>query len=121
MTESLKELVVKLKKRQNENSQTSEISDPSVPQETEVNVPQETEGLDEVEEEIAPVKEVKKAPVSDPKAPEKDDNAQRVQMEIEMLQNDGRYRVELLHQMQELNKALVVIAGVLVDLSGNGK
>jgi len=47
---------------------------------------------------------------------------QRIGMEIEMLQNDGRFRVELLHQLQEINKALVVIAGMLVDLAGkNGK
>jgi hypothetical protein len=47
---------------------------------------------------------------------------QRIAMEIEMLQNDGRFRVELLHQLQEINKALIVVAGVLVDLAGkNGK
>jgi hypothetical protein len=46
---------------------------------------------------------------------------QQILMEIEMLQNNGRYRAELLHQLQEINKALVVIAGVLVDLSNNGK
>jgi hypothetical protein len=45
---------------------------------------------------------------------------QQIMMEIEMLQNNGRYRAELLNQLQEINKALVVIAGVLVDLS-NGK
>jgi len=46
---------------------------------------------------------------------------QRLAMEIEMLQNDGRFRVELLHQLQEINKALVVVAGVLVDLSGKNE
>jgi len=47
---------------------------------------------------------------------------QQIAMEIEMLQNDGRYRVEMLHQLQEINKALVVIAGTLVDLAGkNGQ
>jgi CHASE3 domain sensor protein len=59
-------------------------------------VPQETKGLD-------------------------DDARQQILMEIEMLQNNGRYRAELLHQLQELNKALIVIAGVLVDLTGDGK
>jgi len=43
---------------------------------------------------------------------------QQIAMEIELLQNNGRYRVELLHQLQEINKALVVIAGTLVDLAG---
>jgi hypothetical protein len=31
------------------------------------------------------------------------------------LQDNGIFRAELLHQMQELNKAMVVIAGILVD------
>ena len=47
---------------------------------------------------------------------------QQIAMEIELLQNDGRYRVELLHQMQEINKSLLGIAEILVDLAGkNGK
>jgi len=46
---------------------------------------------------------------------------QQILMEIEMLQNNGRYRAELLHQLQEINRALVVIAGVLVDLTGTEK
>lgn len=45
----------------------------------------------------------------------------QIAMEIEMLQNDGRFRVELLHQLQEINRALVVIAGTMVDLSKNDK
>lgn len=39
------------------------------------------------------------------------ENAQR----ILLLQDNGIFRAELLHQMQELNKAMVVIAGILVD------
>ena len=38
-----------------------------------------------------------------------------------MLQDNGKFRVALLHQIQELNKAMVVIAGVLAELSGNDK
>jgi len=46
-----------------------------------------------------------------------EDVEQQILMEIEMLQNNGRFRVELLHQLQEINKALVVVAGTLVDIS----
>jgi len=35
--------------------------------------------------------------------------------EIDVLQNNGRFRAEMLFQLQEMNRALVVIAGVLVD------
>jgi len=73
---------------------------------------------DEVEEDkveevkVEEVKEVEEKPV------EKVDAEQQIMMEIELLQNNGRYRVELLHQLQEINKALIVVAGVLVDLAG---
>lgn len=46
---------------------------------------------------------------------------QRFLMEVEMLQNNGRFRMELIRELTEINKALVVIAGVLVDLTGNGR
>lgn len=39
---------------------------------------------------------------------------QKVEMEMELLQNNGRFRAELLFQLQELNKALSVIAQVLM-------
>lgn len=39
---------------------------------------------------------------------------QQIYAEIEMLQNNGRFRAEMLFQLQEINKALVVIAGALV-------
>lgn len=46
---------------------------------------------------------------------------EQIAMQIELLQNDGRFRVELLHQLQEINKALVVMAGVLMDLAGGNE
>lgn len=55
---------------------------------------------------------------------QKDTKEARIQAileEIEMLQNNGRFRAEMLHQLQEIKQALVVIAGVLVDLPGNDK
>jgi len=81
---------------------------------------EEDDYLDEDEEEVTP-KSVK----VEEKAVEKQDlNAvaeQQIALEIEMLQNNGRFRAELLHQLQEINKALVVIAGTLVDLTKNDK
>lgn len=103
--------MAKLKEQQKQNSPTSEISEPKI-EKVEDDQEGEVDEVDKVDEK--PMNEVKKSP-------ETDQNAQRVLMEIEMLQNDGRYRVELLHQLQELNKALVVVAEVLVNLSGNGK
>lgn len=46
-----------------------------------------------------------------PKVDEKTLN--KVEMEMELLQNNGRFRAELLFQLQEINRALVVIAQVL--------
>jgi hypothetical protein len=50
---------------------------------------------------------------------------EKVAMQIELLQNNGRYRTEMLFQMQEanrhreeLNKTLTAIAGILVDIHG---
>lgn len=73
----------------------------------------EEEEMPEIEEKVAPMplKQVEKA---DPQALAE----QQIAMEIELLQNDGRFRAELLHQLQEINKALVVVAGTLVDLAG---
>lgn len=48
-------------------------------------------------------------------------DAEKVQQELIFLQDNGIFRQQLLHQLQEINKALVVMAGVLVDLSGNGQ
>lgn len=59
------------------------------------------------------VKQVVEQPVSEDTANQ--EQMEAVFREIEMLQNNGRYRAELLHQLNEINKALVVIAGVLVD------
>ena len=70
---------------------------------------------DYVDEETEEIQESDEKP--DEKPDGKIDPEQQIMMEIELLQNNGRYRVELLHQLQEINKALVVVAGVLVDLS----
>jgi hypothetical protein len=83
---------------------------------------EEEDYVDEEEiEEEKPVTTSKEETEEKPKEEENKEIENQILMEIEMLQNDGRFRVELLHQLQEINKALVVIAGVLVDLSGSRK
>ena len=111
-----------MKNNQQSNSQQSKPK--PVPQETKVKeVPQETEGLNDAEDDY--VDEEEEVPEIDQKPVENAEDQtvdQQIAMEIELLQNDGRYRVELLHQMQEINKSLLGIAEILVDLAGkNGK
>lgn len=45
---------------------------------------------------------------------------ERIAMEIELMQNNGRYRAELLFQLQGINRALSVVAGILAELNGKG-
>ena len=123
MADSLREVIARLKAQKDQNSPQSKPVEAVKP------TPKpETEDMEEElgEDEEMPETE-KKTPVM-PSKPELEASTkqeltreQQILMEIEMLQNDGRYRAELLHQMQEINRALVVIAGVLVDLAGNGK
>jgi hypothetical protein len=40
---------------------------------------------------------------------------------MELLQNNGRFRIEILHRLDELTKALSIIASVLVGLTENGE
>ena len=105
------------------NQQNSQAFKP-VPTPAKVVVPQETEEVEEeiLEDTVEDAQE-EEMPTIEADPVEKTDQQtieQEIAMEIELLQNDGRFRVELLHQMQEIKKALVVVAGVLVDLK-NGK
>ena len=122
MAENLREVIARMKGNQ-QNSPTSKPASVPAPKPAKV-VPKEIKEAEDDyldEEENLELEEEKPVEVE-----EKQDADvpvdQRIAMEIEMLQNNGRFRVELLHQLQEMNKALVVIAGVLVDLSGkNGQ
>lgn len=123
MSENLKQMIAKIKE------QNSQASDPKVPAKpVKKAVPQETEEYDEEdldEDEEMPEQEQKPAvkPQKQATEPIKEEMSaeDKIAMEIEMLQNNGRFRAELLHQLQGINRALTVIAGVLVDLDGNGK
>ena len=100
MVESIKEVIERLKN--NKNSQKFEDI-PSSNAEKPVEVSTNAE---------KPVEKI------DPKIEEVNNQIKR---EIEMLQNEGLYRFELLHKLQEINKALVVMAGVMVDLAGKNE
>lgn len=123
----MKQVIEKLKSQQKQNSQQSNpIQKPAKRVEV-APIEEEFEDEDEEEdeedlEEVAPKPQIKKKPAEISQETgqdeEKIDERDKILMEIEMLQNNGRYRVELLHQLQEMNKALVVIAGILVE---NGK
>jgi len=103
------------------------VEEPKVEVEPEVEIPEFDEDEGDSEEEIDEVEEIPtKEEITPPQASnkvskEEHEREQQILMEIEMLQNNGRFRAELLHQLQEINKALVVVAGVLVDLSGDKK
>lgn len=103
-----------------ENSQNSPLNNPKTapaPQS-----PQEIEGFedDELDEddETEEIEEETPQPIAKPVSKPTAEEIQQMQIaqvmqEIELLQNNGRFRVELLHQLQELNSALSVIAGLI--------
>lgn len=116
MAEGLKEVIAKLKAQQNsqqsprqETKPVKKIEVPAIPDEDSEEF---LENPEENEEETPKDQE------KNEQKSEKIDPEQQKAMEIELLQNNGRFRAELLYQLQEINKALVVIAGVLVDQHG---
>lgn len=116
MADNLKDLIARLKLSK-ENSQASKTPKPA----PKIEVPQETEEDDgeaqetaQIPEKVAPLPPKQEAQTSEKVSPQ-----EQILMEIEMLQNNGRYRVELLHQLQEINKALAIIGGILLDLTGS--
>jgi len=107
---------------QNTQQKASQQTNKETPQEEEEYLEDEDEE-DNEEEQEEQVVEVKRPSVK-PKRPEikqeETDHVSQVQMEIELLQNNGRFRVELLHRLDEINRALTIVAGVLVQLAENG-
>ena len=104
----MKEVIARLKSNQ-KISQVSKPEKAEVPQETqELRKDAEDDYIDEDDQDV---------PEIDQESDEKQDISQRIAMEIELLQNDGRYRAELLHQLQEINRSLLGIAEILVDLA----
>ena len=133
MAESLKEVIA----RRLSSSQQSDV--PVAPASTQevaptpvVEVPQEVEGLSEVPE-IEPAT-APETPATAPDVPvaespvinqdkndevEQSDEQSKIEeifREIELLQNNGRFRVELLHQLNEINKSLSVVSQGITKL-----
>jgi hypothetical protein len=133
MAEDLKQVIEKLKAQQKQNSPQSKPATPKPIKKVEVapveeefeDEDEDEEDLEEEVEEVAPKPQLRKKPAQISQEigqdEEKMDDRDKILMEIELLQSNGRFRVELLHQFQEMNKALVVIAGVLVDQNENRK
>jgi len=112
MAESIKEVIARLN-----NNKISQVSKPE-----KAEVPQETQELRKDAEDDYIDEDDQNVPKIDPKSDDKQDINQQIAMEIELLQNDGRYRAEQLHQLQEINKSLLGIGEILVDLANkNGK
>ena len=118
----MKEVIARLKSNQ-KISQVSKPEKAEVPQETEIKkVPQETQELRKDAEDDYIDEDDQNVPEIDPKSDDTPNIDQQIAMEIELLQNDGRYRAEQLHQLQEINKSLLGMAEILVDLANkNGK
>lgn len=121
ITESLKEVIARLKQNSQQQVKVIKQEIPAIVKQ-EIQVPAELEdGNDDADDYINEETELetaKEVPKIDSKEQER---IQTILEEIEMLQNNGRFRAELLHQMQEINQALVVIAGALANLSKNDK
>jgi molecular chaperone GrpE (heat shock protein) len=117
MAENLKEVIARLKAQQ-----SSPKSEPkAVPTPEPLEIEEEEDEDEEISEEPQKPLTQKKVEKVEKEVDEIDKQREQILMEIEMLQNNGRYRVEMLHQMQEMNRALVVISSILADISGGRK
>jgi DNA replicative helicase MCM subunit Mcm2 (Cdc46/Mcm family) len=106
MSEQLKDLIEKLKAK-------NQATEPAKPNLIPVKKPlkqiaKEEEEEEEDEEEI----EEKQKPVKT----KDDEEMQKILMEIEILNNNGRYRAELLHRLDQISLSLNVVAEVLSNL-----
>jgi len=102
-------------RKEKQISPTSKIEKaPTLPK---VETPKETEDLNLDGDDYSNDKTPELDQKPNEETPEKRTIEQQIAMEIELLQNNGRFRVEMLHQLHELNRALVGIAEILVNLS----
>jgi len=110
MAENLREVIA----RKLSNSQTSNPA--PTPKVKVSKKEEEDEDIDdEIEEEETPVAET---PIK-PKKVAQDREQEQIEAifrEIELLQNNGRFRVELLHQLNGINKSLNVISDAIIEL-----
>ena len=116
MAENLREVIA----RRLQNSQASETVAP-VPKPEKVEVEDEDfEDLDDEAEEVVAPKEKPKVEEKPTETPNDEEQKQMeaIFREIELLQNDGRFRGELLHQLVGINKSLSVISEGILNLIG---
>ena len=113
----------------NQNSQQSKPAPAPAPtpkkDEIEEMIRQETR-LDEAKtQEIVKPAAIPKEQISQAPAPQmrtpSEEEIEEIIKEIEMLQNNGRFRAELLHQLNHIGESLYSIAELLVILAKNGK
>lgn len=113
--------MAKLKAQQQQNSQSSKklVEKPvevkkEIAEET-LNSTEENDDMVELDDEMP--EKTEKASVSEQKQVSDEERKAEILavQETEILQNNGIFRREILAQMQELNKALVAIASILVE------
>lgn len=127
MVENLREVIARLKNQQSPKPiETPKVVpvevDPDPIEDEEDFINEEQEAM----EETPKVKEKEIARPINTKNSEGKENIKNSEIEqhealiqqIEALQNNGVFRLEMLAQLEEIKRALTVIAGVLVDLNG---
>jgi hypothetical protein len=123
MGENIRDVIARVQKAREEQAKQKAVEKPK-PKE-EVPIPDRIDDFSDIEAEYEAEKQEKPAIKPQESVTEASKGQltkeQQIMMEIEMLQNDGRFRAELLSQLQDINKALVVIADALVELFGHGK
>jgi hypothetical protein len=115
MAESLKDLIAKLKSQQQQNSQqvTNKPIEKPVPVPMPSQVDEDEDYVGEDEEEIKETPQVVQKHAQKPSQEEMGDI-----QKVMLLQDNGIYRASMLDQMEKMNRSLMIIAGVLAELSG---
>lgn len=127
MGENLREVIARIKAKQSSQTSKAEVKPAEKVKPVAQKIEDEEEDFDDDEEDEKEVPVREEKPAVKPKeqvleASETNmdmETARQQQQEVMLLQDNGIFRVQMLHQLSEINKALVVIAGVLADLSGN--
>ena len=113
MAENLKEIIARLK------TQNSQVSKPATkPTPVEEDDEEEQETVTETPKAEEKAVESKVNPKNKESKQITEDQQKAIIQQIEALQNNGVYRIEMLGALDEIKKTLVVIAGTLVNISG---
>lgn len=76
---------------------------------------EETTPEQEIKEELESDEEFDAEEVQKPIIKEKTELEKQQEAEMKLLEDNGRFRAELLFQLNELNKVMIVIANILVE------